>query len=134
MGNFCRLIWCGLIGLFRSRAALEAEILMLRHQLNVLRRIAWPTGFQQHRSVRVGVAEHFFYCFFGSPTGFLDIDARYIACGRDEYRFWSLDASGDSLLNDCGFSIKSMDSTGYFLNEPVGHVGNDIKKGVDFIL
>jgi hypothetical protein len=27
-----------LIGLFRSRAALEAEILVLRHQLNVLRR------------------------------------------------------------------------------------------------
>src|SRR5260221_2816020 len=33
-----RLIWCALIGLFRSRAALEAEILVLRHQLNVLRR------------------------------------------------------------------------------------------------
>jgi hypothetical protein len=31
-------IWCALIGLFRSRAALEAEILVLRHQLNVLRR------------------------------------------------------------------------------------------------
>jgi hypothetical protein len=32
------LIWCALIGLFRSRAALQAEILVLRHQLNVLRR------------------------------------------------------------------------------------------------
>jgi hypothetical protein len=30
--------WCALIGLFRSRVALEAEILVLRHQLNVLRR------------------------------------------------------------------------------------------------
>ncbi len=38
MSDLCRLIWCGLIGLFRSRAALEAEILMLRHQLSVLRR------------------------------------------------------------------------------------------------
>jgi hypothetical protein len=38
MNNLCRLIWCALIGLFRSRAALEAEILVLRHQLNVLRR------------------------------------------------------------------------------------------------
>ena len=38
MSDLCRLIWCGLIGLFRSRAALEAEILVLRHQLNVLRR------------------------------------------------------------------------------------------------
>jgi hypothetical protein len=38
MGDLCRLIWCGLIRLFRSRVALEAEILVLRHQLNVLRR------------------------------------------------------------------------------------------------
>src|SRR6266511_6255874 len=38
MGDLCRLIWCALIGLFRSRAALEAESLVLRHQLNVLRR------------------------------------------------------------------------------------------------
>ena len=38
MSNLFRLIWCALIGLFRSRAALVAEILILRHQLNVLRR------------------------------------------------------------------------------------------------
>jgi hypothetical protein len=38
MSDLCRLIWCVLIGLLRSRAALEAEILVLRHQLNVLRR------------------------------------------------------------------------------------------------
>src|SRR3989442_9000571 len=38
MSDLCRLIWCALIGLFRSRAALEAEILVLRHQLNLLRR------------------------------------------------------------------------------------------------
>ena len=38
MSDLCRLIWCALIGLFRSRAELEAEILVLRHQLNVLRR------------------------------------------------------------------------------------------------
>jgi len=38
MGDLCRLIWCTLIGLFRPRAALEAEVLVLRHQLNVLRR------------------------------------------------------------------------------------------------
>src|SRR5260221_4088930 len=38
MSDLCRLIWCALIGLFRPRAALEAEILDLRHQLNVLRR------------------------------------------------------------------------------------------------
>jgi hypothetical protein len=33
------LIWCALIGLFRPRCA-EAENLVLRHQLNVLRRKA----------------------------------------------------------------------------------------------
>jgi hypothetical protein len=38
MSDLCRLIWCALIGLFRSRSALEAEILVLRHHLNVLRR------------------------------------------------------------------------------------------------
>jgi Reverse transcriptase (RNA-dependent DNA polymerase) len=32
------LIWCFAIGLFRARAALQTEILILRHQLNVLRR------------------------------------------------------------------------------------------------
>jgi hypothetical protein len=36
--NLCRLIWCALIGIFRPRAALQAENLVLRHQLNVLRR------------------------------------------------------------------------------------------------
>src|SRR5438876_8025882 len=38
MSDLCRLIWCAVIGLIRSRAALEAEILVLPHQLNVLRR------------------------------------------------------------------------------------------------
>jgi Integrase core domain len=37
MRYLCRLLWCALIGLFRSRASLEADILVLRHQLNVLR-------------------------------------------------------------------------------------------------
>ncbi len=38
MGDLCKLIWCAFAGLFRSRASLEAEVLVLRHQLNVLRR------------------------------------------------------------------------------------------------
>ena len=38
MDELCGLIWCAIAGLFRSRAALQAEILVLRHQLNVLRR------------------------------------------------------------------------------------------------
>jgi hypothetical protein len=38
MGGILKLIWWTVIGLFRSRASLEAEILALRHQLNVQRR------------------------------------------------------------------------------------------------
>ena len=38
MIDLCRLIWFAFVGLFRSRASLEAEILALRHQLNILRR------------------------------------------------------------------------------------------------
>jgi transposase InsO family protein len=38
MVDLCTLVWCFVAGLFRSRAALHAEILILRHQLNVLRR------------------------------------------------------------------------------------------------
>src|SRR6202043_1131028 len=40
MYGLCKLFWCALLALFRSRVALEAEILVLRHQLNVLRRKA----------------------------------------------------------------------------------------------
>jgi hypothetical protein len=40
MIDFLKLLACALIGLFRSRARLEAKILVLRHQLNVLRRKA----------------------------------------------------------------------------------------------
>src|SRR5437588_5545793 len=34
------LLWSAIFGLFRSRARLEAEVLVLRHQINVLRRNA----------------------------------------------------------------------------------------------
>ena len=37
MGDILKLIWW-VVGLFRSKASLETEILTLRHQLNVLRR------------------------------------------------------------------------------------------------
>jgi hypothetical protein len=40
MRDCFRLIWFALVGLFRSRASLEAEILVLRHQLSVLQRKA----------------------------------------------------------------------------------------------
>ena len=38
MGDIVKLIWWTVTGLFRSRSSLEAEIVALRHQLNVLRR------------------------------------------------------------------------------------------------
>src|SRR3981189_3831418 len=34
----CSLIWSALVLLFRSRTSLAAEILVLRHQINILRR------------------------------------------------------------------------------------------------
>jgi hypothetical protein len=38
MGDMLKLIWWAVIGLFRSRTSLEAEILTLRHQLTALRK------------------------------------------------------------------------------------------------
>ena len=38
MGELFGFIWCTIAWLFRSRAQLQAEILVLRHQLNILRR------------------------------------------------------------------------------------------------
>ena len=40
MWDACKLLWSLLIGLFRSRASLEAENVVLRQQLIVLRRTA----------------------------------------------------------------------------------------------
>src|SRR5215469_4004410 len=40
MGDLLKLICYAVTGLLRSRAALQTEILVLRHQLNVLRRRA----------------------------------------------------------------------------------------------
>jgi hypothetical protein len=40
MGDLLKLIWYAVTGLLPSRAALQTEILALRHQLNVLRRRA----------------------------------------------------------------------------------------------
>jgi hypothetical protein len=38
MRDLSCLVWCAVVDLFRSRVALQAEILVLRHQLNLLRR------------------------------------------------------------------------------------------------
>jgi hypothetical protein len=40
MGDLLKLIWHAVAGLFRSRAALQTEVLALRHHLNVPRRRA----------------------------------------------------------------------------------------------
>src|SRR6202022_4623160 len=56
MRDVCSLIWLAPIGLFRSRASLQAEILTLRHQLNVLRRNPQITSLEldQGRGTRSG--------------------------------------------------------------------------------
>src|ERR1700755_2581869 len=38
MRELCSLIWLAVVGAFRSRASLEAENMILRHQLNVVQR------------------------------------------------------------------------------------------------
>jgi hypothetical protein len=38
MGDLCSLIWWAVVGFFRSQVSLHTENLVLRHQLNVLRR------------------------------------------------------------------------------------------------
>src|SRR5262245_32688306 len=54
MSELCRLILCGLIRFFRSRASLEAEILVLRHQLNILRRESTQAAdFRRHQSADI---------------------------------------------------------------------------------
>jgi hypothetical protein len=55
MGDLCGLIWCAIADLFRSRAALQAEILVLRHQLNVLRR-------KSPKRVAVGNIDRLMFC------------------------------------------------------------------------
>jgi hypothetical protein len=61
MCELCRLIRCALIGFFRSLASLEAEILVLRHQLNVLRRKSpkRPTFGNIDRLIFAGVLQPF---------------------------------------------------------------------------
>jgi hypothetical protein len=54
MGDLCKLIWCAWAGLFRSRASLEAEVLVPRHQLNELRRRVSPDWWR--RGVKTTVA------------------------------------------------------------------------------
>jgi hypothetical protein len=66
MSDLCRLIWCALIGLFRPRAALEAENLVLRHQLNVLRR-------KSPKRLAFGNVDRFvFTAFYRVAPGLLD--------------------------------------------------------------
>jgi hypothetical protein len=55
MGDLCRLIWCAIAGLFRSRVALQAEILVLRHQLKVLTR-------KSPKRVAVGNIDRLVFC------------------------------------------------------------------------
>src|SRR5712671_1181234 len=53
MIDFLMLLACVLTRLFRSRARFEAEILVLRHQLNILQRKSTKRAAFKHRSPSV---------------------------------------------------------------------------------
>src|SRR5262245_63280749 len=61
MRDVCILIWWALVGLFRSRSALEAENLVLRQQINVLRRTGQkrPAFSRTDRLIFVGLCRLF---------------------------------------------------------------------------
>jgi hypothetical protein len=67
MGDLLKLIWYAVAGLLPSRAALQTEVLGLRHQLNVLR----------HRAPkRVAVSNFDRLVFAGSITWLPRCDSR----------------------------------------------------------
>src|SRR5215467_10561056 len=63
MGELIGFIWCAIAGLFWSRAALQAEILVLRHQLNILHR-------RSPKRVALGKIDRLVFCglYRLSPT------------------------------------------------------------------
>jgi transposase InsO family protein len=63
MGELFGFLWRAIAGLFRSRAALHTEILVLRHQLNLLRR-------KSPKRVAVGKIDRLVFCglYRLSPT------------------------------------------------------------------
>jgi hypothetical protein len=63
-----------LLGRFRSKASLEAEILALRHQLNVLRRTS------PRRAVLSNFDRMIFVCFYRIAPRILVVDRRGSQC------------------------------------------------------
>jgi hypothetical protein len=61
MGDLLKLIWYAVAGLFRLRAALQTEVLALRHQLNVLKQ---SVGRQSGLPSALSIA----WCLRGSIT------------------------------------------------------------------
>jgi hypothetical protein len=74
MGELFGFIWCAIAGLFRSRAALQAEILVLRHQLNILRR-------RSPKRVVLGNIDRLVFCglYRWSPTVLAGVSRRAIS-------------------------------------------------------
>ena len=66
MRDLCMLVWYIVIGPFRSQAALQAEVLVLRHQLNVLRRES------PERIVLTNVGRLVFVALYGLAPKVLD--------------------------------------------------------------
>jgi hypothetical protein len=116
MSDLCRLIWCAMVGLVRSRAALQAEILILRHQLNVLRR-------KSPKRVAVGTIDRqpFFglYRFFPQVLGALKIlkpetVPRWHRAGfRTYWRWKSRSCNGRPIDASCWNIRRKLHNPGY---------------------
>jgi hypothetical protein len=90
MGELFGFIWCAIAALFRSRAVLQAEILVLRHQLNILRR-------RSPKRVILGKVDRLVFCglYRVSPTALnapkiLQPESviRWLRAGFRAYRRW----------------------------------------------
>src|SRR5258705_8519727 len=86
MIDFLMLLACVLTRLFRSRARLEAEILVLRHHLNILQRKSTErdrkSGLQEHRSLGVYCAVSSCSWRAGCPENSQTGDGDPLAPGR----------------------------------------------------
>jgi hypothetical protein len=76
MRDLLNLIGWMLLGRFRSKASLEAEILALRHQLNVLRRTS------PRRAVLSNFDRMIFVCLYRIAPRILDARRKTSSCCR----------------------------------------------------
>ena len=120
MRDVCSLIWLALIGLFRSRASLQVEILTLRHQLSVLRRKS------PQRLTFTSIDRLVFAGLYRLAPGMLDALAivkpetvvRWHRAGFRAYWRWTSGPRGGRLV-DFSVKILSLDGTTVTLDRPL---------------